>query len=200
MCGYHTFDRLDLASEVVHVRYLLLTVLLVLGVAAAGHAQQSGTLSYSLSNPPTALSTTSFGATIGGVKGTVTTTAGGAWTMTAAGQTFAAGTYSCGGGSCSFKGTTLAGKSLSFSLAKTSGTLTGLFATHGAWVSTVAGWAKGHLSGKSRGDVVSQAAGGKGHDPSHGPSQGSAQSASSPDHGGGHGNGASEHGGGQEHK
>jgi hypothetical protein len=178
------------------MRYFLLAVLLVLGLAGPGFARESGTLSFSFTNPPTTVSATSFGATIGGVKGTVTTTAGGAWTMTVAGQTFASGTYSCGGGSCSFTGTTLAGKNLSFSLTKTSGTVAGLFATHGAWVSTVTGWANSHLSGKSRGEVVSQAAGGKGHDPS--PS--SAQSASSLDQSGKHGNSGSEHGGAQAHK
>jgi len=183
------------------MRYLLLAALLVVSLAVPGFAQQSGTLSFSLGNPPTTLSATSFGATIGGVKGTVTTTAGGAWTMTVAGQTFASGTYTCGGGSCSFSGTTLSGKNLSFSLTNTSGTLTGLFANHGAWVSTVANWANGHLSGRNRGDVVSQASGGKGHDPAHDPSHGLAQSASNLNQGGGppgNGNGA-EHGGGQGH-
>jgi hypothetical protein len=88
----------------------------------------------------------------------------------------------------------------------TTGTLSGLFATHGAWVSTVAGWANTHVSGRTRGEVVSQAAGGKGHDLSHDPSHGSAQSASSsgqgsgPGNSGDHGNGnGAEHGGGQGH-
>lgn len=157
------------------MRYLLLAALLAVSFATPGFAQQSGTLSFSLSNPPTVRSATTFNATIGGVKGTVTTTAGGAWTMSVAGQTFASGTYTCGGGSCSFSGTTLAGKNLSFSLTKTAGTLTGLFPNHGAWVSTVTDWANSHLSGRNRGDVVSQAAGGQGHDPSHDPSHGSAQ-------------------------
>jgi hypothetical protein len=178
------------------MRILFLAALLAICVATPSFAQQSGTLSYSLNNPPTALSKSTFNATIGGVQGTITTTAGGAWTMTVAGQTFASGTYTCGGGSCSFSGMTLAGKSLSFSLTNTSGTLSGLFLNHGMWVSTVAGWANGHLTGRNRGEVVSQAAGGKGHDPANDPSHGSAQSASL-DHGGsGYGN-AAEHGGGQ---
>ena len=182
------------------MRNFLLATLLVVGFAVPGFAQQSGTLSYSLSSPPTTKTSTSFNATIGGVQGTVTTTAGGAWTMTVAGQTFASGTYTCGGGSCSFTGSTLSGKNLSFSMTGTSGTLSGFFATHGAWVSTVAGWANSHLSGSTKGGVVSQAAGGKGHDPSHDPSHGSAQSASSLDQGGGPGNGnGAEHGGGQGH-
>ncbi len=118
--------------------------------------------------------------------------------MTVAGQTFASGTYTCSGGSCTYTGTTLAGKSVSFSMTGTTGTLSGLFPNHGAWVSTVAGWANSHLSGSTKGAVVSQAAGGKGHDPAHDPSHGPAQSASSFDQGAGHGN-SSEHGGGQGH-
>lgn len=182
------------------MRNLLLAVLFVVSLAVPGFAQQPGTLSFTLDNPPTTLGATSFNATIGGVKGTITTTSGGSWTMTVAGQTFASGTYTCNG-SCTFTGTTLSGKSLSFSLTKTSGTLTGLFVNHGAWVSTVAGWANGHLSGRNRGEVVSQAAGGKGHDSVNDPSShGSAQSASSIDHGGGPGSGNSpEHGGGEGH-
>ena len=82
------------------MRYFLIATLVVAGFAVAGFAQQSGTLSYSLSNPPTALGDTSFGASIGGVNGTITTTAWGNWKMTVDGRTFASGTYSCGGGSC----------------------------------------------------------------------------------------------------
>jgi hypothetical protein len=184
------------------MRYLLLAALLAVSLVTPGFAQQSGTLSYSLSNPPTSApaTKTSFDATLGGVQGTLTMKTDGTWTMSVAGQTFASGTYTCGGGSCSFSGTTLSGKSVSFSMTGTTGTLSGLFATHGAWVSTVAGWANTHVSGRTRGEVVSQAAGGKGHDPSTDPSHGSAQSASSLDHGGGPGNGnGAEHGGGQEH-
>jgi hypothetical protein len=182
------------------MRYLLLVALLAVSFATPGFAQQPGTLSFSLSNPPTSTpaTKTSFDATLGGVKGTITMNTDGTWTMNVAGQTFASGIYTCGGGSCSFNGTTLSGKNLSFSLTNKTGTLTGLFPNHGAWVSTVAGWANGHLSGRNRGDVVSQAAGGKGHDASTDPSHGSAQSASSLNNGGGPGNG-SEHGGGQGH-
>jgi hypothetical protein len=178
-------------------RCLLLAALLAVSFATPGFAQQSGTLSFSLSNPPTSAppTKTSFDATLGGVKGTITMNTDGTWTMNVAGQTFASGTYTCGGGSCSFNGTTLSGKNLSFSLTNKTGTLTGLFPNHGAWVSTVAGWANGHLSGRNRGDVVSQAAGGKGHDPSNDPSHGSAQSASGLDHGGN----SAEHGGGGGH-
>lgn len=207
------------------MRYFLLATLLVVsfpGPGSALPAVQSGTLSYSLSGPPTTSTSTSFNATIGGVQGTIKTTAsapttttvttgtttttttsaptGGTWTMTVAGQTFASGKYSCSGGSCSFTGATLAGKTLSFSMTGTSGTLSNVFANHGAWVSTVAGWANGHLSSRNRGDVVSQASGGKGHDLSHDTSHGSAQTASNLAQGGGstNGNGA-EHGGGQGH-
>jgi hypothetical protein len=181
------------------MRYLLLAALLAVSFATPGFAQQSGTLSYSLSSPPTSTpaTKTSFDATLGGVQGTLTMKTDGTWTMSVAGQTFASGTYTCGGGSCSFSGTTLAGKSVSFSMTGTTGTLSGLFPNHGAWVSTVAGWANSHLSGSTKGAVVSQAAGGKGHDPAHDPSHGSAQNASNLNQGGG-GSG-SEHGGGQGH-
>jgi hypothetical protein len=182
------------------MRLLLLAAFLGMSLAVPGFAQQSGTLSFSLGNPPTTKTSTSFNATIGGVQGTIMTTAGGAWTMTVDGQTFASGTYSCGGGSCLFSGTTLSGKNLSFSLTNMTGMLNGLFPNHGAWVSTVAGWANSHLSGSTKGAVVSQAAGGKGHDPAHDPSHGSAQSASNLNQGGGPGNGnGAEHGGGQGH-
>jgi hypothetical protein len=176
------------------VRCVLVAALLVASLAMPGFAQASGTLGYTLSNPPTTLSTTSFTATIGGVQGTITTTGGGAWTMTVGGQPFASGTYTCGGGSCSFSGSMLSGRSLSFSMTHTSGTLSGLFATHGAWVSTVGDWANSHLSGQSRGEVVSQAAGGEGHASSHS----SAQSKSTLEQGGQGNSGG--HGGGHGHK
>lgn len=146
------------------MRSLLLAVVLVVILAVPVFAVQSGTLSFTLNHPLSALSATSFNATIGGVQGVITTTAGGAWVMTVAGHTFASGAYACNG-SCTFHGTMLSGKSLSFSLGNTSGTLPGLFTTHGAWVSTVAGWANGHLSGRNRGDVVSEAAGAKAQAP-----------------------------------
>jgi hypothetical protein len=196
-------------------------LVLVLGLASAipGFAQPSGALSYSLSSPPTSApsTTTSFNATIGGVRGTMTmspTTTStstsstatsppttGSWTMTVAGKTFALGTYSCSS-ACSFQGTTLAGKSVSFSMTGRAGTISGAFATHGAWVSTVADWANHHLSGRARGNVVSQAAGGRGHDPSHAASHHSAQNAQAANQGSGHGAGSGngghgdgEHGG-----
>jgi hypothetical protein len=83
-------------------------------------------------------------------------------------------------------------------MTNTTGTLNGLFSNHGSWVSTVTGWANGHLSGRNRGEVVSQAAGGKGHDPANDPSHASGQSASL-DHGGPGNANSAEHGGGQGH-
>jgi hypothetical protein len=131
------FDMRDLIKRGGFTRLLLLAALLGMSLAIPGFAQQSRTLSFTLSNPSTTSTSTSFNATIGGVKGTVTTTAGGNWTMTVAGQTFASGTYTCGGGSCSFTGSTLSGKSLSFSMTNTSGTLAGRTASladrNGPW-------------------------------------------------------------------
>ncbi len=103
--------------------------------------------------------------------GTIITTSSGGWTMTVDGQTFASGTYQCAGDVCTFTGTTLLGKSASFTMTSTTGTVSGLFATHGAWVSAVANWANTHLSGQQIGQVVSAAAriegllasGGQGH-------------------------------------
>jgi len=185
------------------VRYLLLAAALVVVVAASVTAQ-SGTLSYTLNSPPTHGTTSAtFNATIGGVHGTITTTptttTKGQWTMTVDGKTFASGTYACGGGSCRFYGGMLAGKRASFSMTKTNGTLPGLFANHGAWVSTVAHWANKNLSsGENRGQVVSQAAGGAEHDPSGDHSHDAGQSASGGDQGKDHGAGG-DHGGGQGH-
>lgn len=188
------------------MRYLYLATLLVAGLivmssTAPGIAQQSGALSYNLSNAPTTTTATSFNATVGGVQGTIKTTAGGSWTMSVAGQKFASGTYSCGGGSCSFTATTLAGKSVSFAMTHSTGTVSGVFPNHGAWVSSVTAWANGHLTARQKGEVVSQAAGGKAHDPtrdvSHGSAQGASQGAPSLDRGS-HGNADSaEHGGGE---
>ena len=78
--------------------------------------------------------------TIGGVTGTMTSTAGD-WTFTVGGATFAGGTYACAGGSCSYTGTVSGStRSLNFTTNGPAGTVslaTG-FRTHGAWVSTVA--------------------------------------------------------------
>ena len=71
---------------------------------------------------------------------------------------FVSGTYTCSGGVCTFTGTTLLGKSVTFTMTSTTGTVSGLFATHGAWVSAVANWANTHLSGQQIGQVVSEAA------------------------------------------
>jgi len=90
--------------------------------------------------------------------GTITTTSSGGWRMTLGGQTFASGTYMCSGGACTFTGVMLLGKAVTFTMTSTTGTVSGLFATHGAWVSAVAQWANSHLSGQQIGQVVSAAA------------------------------------------
>jgi opacity protein-like surface antigen len=101
----------------------------------------------------------------GGVTGTMTSS-GGNWTMTVSRITFASGTYSCSGGSCTYTGMVVGStRSFSFTTNGTTGAIgaaTG-FSTHGAWVSTVA-----HRSGTNQaalaaagvapGSVVSSAA------------------------------------------
>lgn len=79
------------------------------------------------------------------------------------GQTFASGTYSCNS-SCTLTGTQLLGASKSFTFTSTSlsatasGSLNGLYSTHGAWVSGVAKWAKANLTTMRVGQVVRAAA------------------------------------------
>lgn len=141
------------------MRYVPLTAALAIASIVTGIAlaASSSALPYMLSSPPTNLSNSTFSASFGGVVGTITTTSSGSWTMTVDGQTFASGTYTCSGGVCTFTGTTLLGKSGTFTMTST-GTVSGLFATHGAWVSAVARWANTHLSGRQIGQVVSEAA------------------------------------------
>ncbi|OLC31686.1 MAG: hypothetical protein AUH31_02055 [Armatimonadetes bacterium 13_1_40CM_64_14] len=127
-------------------------------VPGAVLAASNSALPYTLSSPPTSLSNSSFSASFGGVQGTITTTSSGRWMMTVAGQTFASGTYMCSGGVCTFTGTMLLGKTVTFTMTATTGTISGLFATHGAWVSALAQWANTHLSGQEIGRVVSAAA------------------------------------------
>jgi hypothetical protein len=142
------------------VRHVLTSAVLVVSLVVPGAvlAESTSSLPYTLSSPPTMLSTRTFTATFGGVAGTITTTSSGSWKMTVGGQTFASGTYTCSGGTCTFTGATLLGKAVTFTMTSTTGTVSGLFATHGAWVSAVAQWAKAHLSGQQIGDIVSAAA------------------------------------------
>lgn len=141
--------------------------------------------------------------TVGGVSGTLTSTAqtstAGTWSMSVRGVPFAGGTYSCSGGGCTYTGTVVGSKT-TFSFTTTSSTssvsrATG-FKTHGGWVSTVGHWAganRGALAaaGLSVGDVVSGAAHG-GH--TQGNSSGAAANVANGN--GGKGGAGDAHGGG----
>jgi len=142
------------------VRHVLVTAVLAMSLVASGAvlAGSSSTLPYTLSSPPTKLSNSTFTASLGGVEGTITTTSSGGWRIMVGGQTFGSGTYMCSGGACTFTGAMLLGKAVTFTMTSTTGTLSGLFTTHGAWVSAVAQWANTHLSGQQIGQVVSAAA------------------------------------------
>jgi hypothetical protein len=142
------------------VRHALVVAVLAVSLLVPGAvlAESSSALPYTLSSPPTMVSNSTFTASLGGVAGTITTTSSGGWQMTVGGQTFASGTYVCSGGACTFMGTMLLGKTVTFTLTSTTGTVSGLFATHGAWVSAVAHWAHTRLSGQQIGEVVSAAA------------------------------------------
>jgi hypothetical protein len=128
-------------------------------------------------------------ATIGGVTGTVTSS-GGNWTMAVDGVTFASGTYTCGGGSCTYTGT-IAGSTttFNFTISSTTGTNTTTatgFSTHGAWVSAVAHWSGTNqaaltAAGVTPGSVVSGAA----KDPAT--THGNGGGGHGGDHDGGHG-------------
>lgn len=177
------------------MRHLLLAAVLAASFApGVARAASSSALPYTLVSPPASVSASAFPASLGGVTGTITTTSLGTWTMTVRGQTFASGTYTCSGGACTFTGTTLLGASMTFTMASAAGALSGLFPTHGAWVSAVAHWANTHLSGQQIGQVVSEAARIEGPAASMGRAQaaqglapGSQGSGHSGDHGGGRG-------------
>ena len=142
------------------MRHVLVIAVLAVSLVVPGAVlgASSSAFPYTLSSPPTSLSNSTFAATFGGVKGTITTTSSSRWRMTVAGQAFASGTYMCSGGVCTFTGTMLLGKTATFTMTSTTGTVSGLFATHGAWISALAHWANTHLSGQEIGRVVSAAA------------------------------------------
>lgn len=169
------------------MRHTLLVTLLVMSLAAPGFASATAALPLS-STVNSSTGVVSGTSTIGGVQGTITSS-GGTWSMTVDGVTFASGTYTCGGGGCTYTGTVVGSPTtFSFTTNKTLGTITNAtgFTTHGRWVSTVAKWANTHLAGRQIGDVVSSAAKIEGPlaDPVH----------SSPNNSGDHGSGG--HGGG----
>jgi hypothetical protein len=160
------------------MRYFFMVGLLLavsVTVPAVVLAQSTSTLP--VSGTMTSTGTLSGTTTIGGVTGTMTSS-GGNWTMTVGGATFASGTYSCSGGSCTYNGA-IVGSSTSFSFTtnSTTGAISGAtgFSSHGAWVSDVAHWAGAHqaslaAAGMSVGQVVSGAAKieGGGHGGGHG--------------------------------
>lgn len=169
------------------MRHLVLVAVLVASLGVPGLAGSSAPLPYSLTFSGTSSSGTISG-TFGGVP-VSGTYSGGIWTLTVFGKTFASGTYSCAS-TCTFTGTTAAGKSLTFAFSSSSltGTKTGnLFLsqlpTHGAWVSTVAQWANANLSKDQRGQGVSAAARIEGSQVSGG--KGKSSSATSASGGGG---------------
>lgn len=168
------------------MRHLFVVGLLVtlMAVPAVVLAQPNGALTVSGTSSSGILNGTS---TIGGVTGTVTSS-GGSWTMTVAGATFASGTYTCGGGSCTYTGKVAGStRSISFSINTTTGAITAAtgFPTHGAWVSTVAHWGAGNRAalGGNIGHTVSSAA----RDPASTLSNGGGSHGG--DHDGGHGGG-----------
>ena len=147
------------------MRHLFIVGLLatIVALPAAVLAEPNGSLPVSGTVAP--IGTINGATTIGGVTGTVTSS-GGSWTMTVAGQTFASGTYSCSGGSCTYTGTVAGStKSFSFTTNGTTGKIAAAtgFSTHGAWVSTVAHWSGGNraalaAAGGSVGRIVRDAA------------------------------------------
>jgi hypothetical protein len=162
------------------MRYGILVVSIVLAFAVSGFAASSAALPYDLklSAPLGSISSQSkvvTGSTFGGVPVTGAvqgTTTSGTLNLFADGKLFVTGTYSCSSG-CTFSGTiagkTVSGMSLSKASSftgKTSSTATtamgkatsSAFPNHGAWVSSVAGWANTNLTGSQRGHITSSAA------------------------------------------
>ncbi len=168
------------------MRHTLLVTLLVMSLAAPGFASATAALPVSGFTVNSSTGVVSGTGTFGGVQGTITTS-GSTWSMTVDGVTFASGTFTCGGGGCTFTGKVVGSSTtFSFTTNKSLGTITNAtgFTTHGGWVSTVANWANKHLTGQQIGDVVSSAAKIEGPlaDPVH-------PSPNHSDNGGGHGGG-----------
>lgn len=161
------------------MRHLFVLGLLVMLVAMPAVVLAQSNSSLPVSGTMTSIGTLNGTTTIGGVTGTVISS-GGNWTMTVAGATFASGTYSCSGGSCSYTGMVAGStRTFGFTTNSTTGKITAAtgFPTHGAWVSTVAHWAGGNraalaAAGRNVGHTVSDAArfdrgGGGGHGADH---------------------------------
>lgn len=132
----------------------VLILLAALTVPAA--AQSSIMLPYNLTFSDGTITGTFGGVPVSG------TYSGGTFTLTVDGKTFASGTYTCSNGTCTYTVTTILGSFKSATFTSTdgvaSGSLSGLYANHGGWVSSVARWANTNLTGVRRGQVVSAAA------------------------------------------
>ncbi|HEV8352665.1 MAG TPA: hypothetical protein VGR24_00530 [bacterium] len=140
------------------MRYLCVAMLVLALALPAVAASPQYALVYNLTfNSDGTISGTFGGIPVSGTWG------GGSWTLTIDGKTFATGTYTCNG-TCTFTGTTLMGKSASFTFSSATltgtktGQLAGVFSNHGGWVSSVTKWASANLTGVRRGQIVSAAA------------------------------------------
>ncbi|HXF83362.1 MAG TPA: hypothetical protein VNN19_11485 [bacterium] len=139
----------------------LLTALLLLVAPSAAQAAPGATIPISLT-----FSGSTITGTFGGVpvSGTVTGTDAGTFTLLVDGQVFATGSFVCTSGGCTFTVTQLLGADTQFTFTSPTltspvrGSISGLFATHGAWVSAVARWANTHLAPTRRGPIVRAAA------------------------------------------
>jgi hypothetical protein len=147
--------------EVVTMRYLPLTALLVLGLAGTGVAAASGTLPYHIAVSGTAYAGTTPSGTMSGTLGglpVIGSYADGNWNLTAFGRPFASGTYECIR-TCAFAGRSLAGRSMIFMLSSPVPTADAptvvangrlwlsAIRQKGAWISTVSQWTqRSHLT------------------------------------------------------
>jgi hypothetical protein len=150
------------AREEKIMRYVIAALLLATALALPAAAHPQAGFPFNLTFFGDGTITGKFGGVpvIGTYMGTSTS---GTFVLNVDGQVFAAGTYSCNGG-CTFSGTQLLGASKSFTFTSTtltstkSGSFSGLYATHGAWVSGVTKWAKANLTTMRVGQVVRAAA------------------------------------------
>lgn len=141
------------------MRYLIAALVVAMSLAVPAGAHPKAGFPYKLTFAGDGTITGTFG----GVPVTGTYS-GGTFVLMVDGQTFASGTYACNGGGCTLTGTQLLGASKSFTFTSTSlsatasGSLNGLYSTHGAWVSGVAKWAKANLTTMRVGQIVRAAA------------------------------------------
>jgi hypothetical protein len=140
------------------MRHFIVAVVLAAVVVLPAAAQAKASFRFSLTFFDDGTITGRFGGVP--VTGTYSgTSSSGTFVLNVDGQVFAGGSYSCNGSGCTFTGTQVLGASKSFTftsatLASTkSGSLNGLYSTHGAWVSGVAKWAKANLTTMRVGQV-----------------------------------------------